>query len=185
VVDGAGAQRLQLSLGQIRYLQDRKIGLDGDAAAPATWRNSGWFAAAAVALPRGWRVDAIARARDAERDNTLAWLHAAAEYRDAERRAKLAYTFRDAPAADTVTAAAAAQTEQLSATVTARIGARWRAQLGGAYSLETDEFHAADAGLEFDGCCWGARITWRRYLDGDGAHKNRVKLAFELDALGG
>jgi len=184
VVDGTGAQRLQLSLGQIRYLQDRKIGLDGAAAAPATWRNSGWFAAAAVALPRGWRVDAIARARDGERDNTLAWLHAAAEYRDAERRAKLAYTFRDAPAADTVTAAAA-QTEQLSATVTARIGARWRAQLGGAYSLETDEFHAADAGLEFDGCCWGARITWRRYLDGDGAHKNRVKLAFELDALGG
>jgi len=94
----------------------------------------------------------------------------------------LAYIFRDAdPAADN----SVAQTEQLSAAFAAPIGNRWRITTAAAYSLETDAFHAATVGFEFDGCCWAVRITAQRHLDGDGAHKNRVKLAFELDGLGG
>lgn len=180
ILDRGGAQKLQLSLGQIFYLQDRKIAIDADAA-PATRDASGWFAAAGVALPKNWRADLFARAHDDRRDNTLAWFHAAAEHRAGDRRAALAYTFHDADAA----AENPAQTEQLSASFAAPIGNRWRISTAAAYSLETDEFHAATVGLEFDGCCWAVRITAQRYLDGDGAHKNRVKLAFELDGLGG
>lgn len=181
ILDRTGNQLLRFNIGQLIYLQDRKIAVDANAA-PATWDTSGWFASAAAALAHGWRADWFARAHHrgrARRDGALAWFYAAAQYHGrAGRRAKLAYTFHD-------TVADAAQTEQLSASFAAPIGNRWRITTGGAYSLEADEFHAANVGVEFDGCCWAARITWQRHLDGDGAHKNRVKLAFELDALGG
>lgn len=177
-----GRQRLRLSLGQIIYLQDRKIGVSDDAA-PETWDTSGWFAAAAAALPKNWRADVFARAHDGDSDNTLAWFHAAAQYHGrAGRRAALAYTFHDT--VDTATVDTA-QTEQLSAAFAAPVGNRWRITTGGAYSLETDEFHAATVGVEFDGCCWAVRVAASRALDGDGAHKNRFRLTFELDGLGG
>ncbi|MDD9884536.1 MAG: LPS assembly protein LptD [Gammaproteobacteria bacterium] len=203
IVDaGGGNQRLKLSLGQILYLQDRKIDIAADAA-PATWDASGWFASADAALARNWRAHLFARAHprgsDRARKNTLAWFRAAVDYRapgngagdsgdrrgrsdHAERRATLAYTFNDATRSQTVPTV---QTEQLSAAFAAPIGKRWQAQAGGAYSLETDEFHAATVGVEFDGCCWAVRAAASRYLDGDGAHKNRFKLTFELDGLGG
>lgn len=179
VIDAGGRQRLQLSLGRIIYLQDRKIGFDA-AAAPETWAASGWFAAAAAALPGNWRTHWFAR--EHARDNALAWFRAAVQYDDGRgrqgRRAALAYTFKDA-------AGARAQTEQVSAAFAVPLGARWRAQARGAYSLETDEFHAATVGVEFDGCCWAVRAAASRALDGAGAHQNRFRLTFELDGLGG
>ncbi|MDD9822241.1 MAG: LPS assembly protein LptD [Gammaproteobacteria bacterium] len=207
IVDtGGGNQRLKLSLGQILYLQDRKIDIAADAA-PATWDASGWFASADASLAGNWRAHLFARAHprgnDRARKNTLAWFRAAVDYRApggggagdpgdradrrdpgdrGHRRATLAYTFNDATRAQT---APTVQTEQFSAAFAAPIGKRWQAQAGGAYSLETDEFHAATVGVEFDGCCWAVRAAASRYLDGDGAHKNRFKLTFELDGLGG
>jgi len=79
VLERAGGQRLQLSLGQIRYLQDREIGIkaDGGVAPPATWATSGVFASAGVALPGGWRAHLFAREHAGE--NGLAWLRAAVD----------------------------------------------------------------------------------------------------------
>ncbi|MDD9811366.1 MAG: LPS assembly protein LptD [Gammaproteobacteria bacterium] len=203
--DRGGRQRLKLSLGQILYLQDRKIDIDADAA-PATWDASGWFASADASLAGNWRGHLFARAHprgsDRARKNTLAWFRATVDYRapgngagdsgdradrrnrrgHGHRRVTLAYTFNDATRPQTVPTV---QTEQLSAAFAAPIGSRWQAQAGGAYSLETDEFHAATVGVAFDGCCWVVRAAASRYLDGDGAHKNRFKLTFELDGLGG
>lgn len=167
----SGRQRLKFSLGQIIYLQDRVLGASADAK-PATEDVSGWFAEFDAALSGRWQASGFARRN--ERGNGFDGFRLAADYRSSERRsATLAYTFKHA------------SSEQVNAALETPLGRRWQLKASGAYSLREDAIHAASIGLEFDGCCWAVRAAAQRYLDGDGDHKNRLMLTFELNGLGG
>lgn len=167
----SGRQRLKLGLGRIIYLQDRVLGASADAQ-PATEDISGWFAQFAAALSGRWQASGFAR-RSA-RGNAFDRFRLAADYRSSEQRgATLAYTFRHAAS------------EQVNAAFETPLGRRWRLDASGAYSLRDDAIRSAAIGLDFDGCCWAVRAVAQRYLDGDGDHKNRLLLTFELNGLGG
>lgn len=166
----SGRQRLKLSLGRIIHLQDRVLGTSADAK-PATEDVSGWFAEFDAALSGRWHASGFARRN--ERGNGFDGFRLAADYRSDERRsATLAYTFKHA------------SSEQVKAALQTPLGRRWRLEASGAYSLREDAIHAATIGLGFDGCCWAVQAVAQRYLDGDGDHKNRLLLTFELNGPG-
>ena len=169
-----GRQRLKLSVGQIFYLKDREIGLTADAQ-PETEDASGLLGEAVASVSENWSLTGFARWSDAR--GAPGALRLAADYRrDRRRSASAAYTYNDDFSAQI--------SEQVNVAFQTPLGARWQLQGNGAYSLETDSLQASGLGLSFDGCCWAARVAVQRYLDGEGAHKNRFVFTFELDDLG-
>ncbi len=170
VDDHTGRQRLRLSLGQVFYLRDRKLGLSADSE-PDTEDTSGLLAEVAAAISANWNLRAFARWGEGGGEIDSARL--AADYRHGERRsAHAAYIFKDD------------DSEQVNVAFEAPAGPRWQLHGNGAYSLEEDETRSAGLGFSFDGCCWAARVVAQRYLDGTGDYNNRLTFTFELDDLG-
>ncbi len=171
----SGRQRLKLSLGQVFYLEDREIALTRDAQAQ-TEDASGLLGEITAALSGNWSATGFARWDDGQSD--LDTFRLSADYRDRRdrrdrrRSASAAYTFNDD------------FSEQLNAAFETPLGPRWRLQSNAAYSLEEDEVQSSGLGFSYDGCCWAVRVAARRYLDGEGGHKNRLVFTFELDDLG-
>ena len=165
-----GRQRLKLSLGRIFYFEDREIGLSPDAETE-TENASGFLGEVTAAVSAHWAVTGFARWRD-EGNGLGAFRLSADYYRDRRRNASAAYTFGDD------------RLEQINVAFHAPLGPRWQLRGEGAYSLEEDTVQSSGIGLSYDGCCWAVRAAIRRYLDGEGNHKNRFVFTLELDDLG-
>ena len=180
IIDNAtGRQRFKLSLGQIFYLKDRKIGLppaeSEPLAEPETENASGLLGEVTAAVSENWDVTGFARWHD-RRDKLGAFRLSADYHRDKRRNASVDYTYNDAESAQT--------SDQINLAFQTPLGPRWQLQGSGAYSLEEDEVQSAGIGLSYDGCCWAARVASQRYLDGEGKQKSRLIFTFELDDLG-
>ena len=173
----SGRQRLALSVGQVFYLEDRTIVLsDSKSSMPETADRSGLFLDVDAALSAKWSMTTFARWSQ-RNENELAAFRLATDYvRDKHRYARFAYTYADEEEGEDYARINVAFNEQLSA--------RWQLQTSVAYSLERDETEFSALTLAYDGCCWVARVTAQRYLDGEGEHKNRLLFTLELDDLG-
>ena len=54
------------------------------------------------------------------------------------------------------------------------------------YSLEEKESIETFGGIEFESCCWGAKIVARRFLkDSEGTHDNSIFMQIHFRGLGG
>jgi LPS-assembly protein len=53
------------------------------------------------------------------------------------------------------------------------------------YSLLDSDLLAAEAGFEYDSCCWALRVVGKRYLrNRDGDHRDAIYLQLILKGLG-
>ena len=65
------------------------------------------------------------------------------------------------------------------------INERWRALARVNYSLLDSDLLAAEAGFEYDSCCWALRVVGKRYLrNRDGDHRDAIYLQLILKGLG-
>jgi LPS-assembly protein len=65
------------------------------------------------------------------------------------------------------------------------INENWRALGRVMYSLEDSDLLAAEAGFEYDSCCWGIRVVAKRFLrNRDGDHRDAIYVQLVLKGLG-
>ncbi len=65
------------------------------------------------------------------------------------------------------------------------INERWRILARVNYSLQDSDLLSAEAGFEFDSCCWGLRVVGKRFLrNRDGDHRDALYVQLVLKGLG-
>ena len=53
------------------------------------------------------------------------------------------------------------------------------------YSLQDSDLLAAEAGFEYDSCCWALRVVGKRFLrNRDGDHRDALYVQLALKGLG-
>ncbi len=190
IIDQAsGKQSLKLSMGQVFYLQYRKINTTDSKPKTETENSSGFFGEV-VANAGQWQLTAFARLR--HNQNQLDTVRFAAQYQsdhqNRRRNASVAYTYRrEIPAVDkpaTDDSPDNDRPEQINLAFQTPLADRLQLQLDGAYSLRQSNTQSSAIGIRYDGCCWAMRIAAGRYLDGAGEHKNRLMFTLELADLG-
>ncbi len=179
IANHSGVQRFALHLGEVFYLKPRRIGLTPNAPIERA-DTSGLLAEATAALSQSWRVTGFARWHQNSRE--LDSFRLSTEYNNAPNRsAKFGYVFHDTPLISTHDSA---PTKQLSLAFQTPLRPQWQLQFDADYSLAADQINTAALRFNFDGCCWAAQFGAQRYLDGEGAHKNRFTATLQLDGLG-
>lgn len=151
VVDaGTGIERFRVSLGQVHYFEDRRVRSEpGDP--PLTDNSSSIVAEAAWRPDANWSVRGTTQ-WDPHREQTE---HRTAhlQYReDGNRVVNLGYRFQED------------RLDQTDLSFAWPLSRRWDAVGRWAYSLEDERDLEILAGLEYNTCCWGARVVFRRYL---------------------
>ena len=64
------------------------------------------------------------------------------------------------------------------------LGRRWNVVGRWNYSLDENETLERFAGLEYERCCWAARVVTRKFVNSrDGAQDNAIFAQFELKGL--
>jgi LPS-assembly protein len=65
------------------------------------------------------------------------------------------------------------------------INERWRVLARINYSLQDSDLLAAEAGFEYDSCCWGLRVVGKRFLrNRDGDYRDAIYIQLVLKGLG-
>ncbi len=66
------------------------------------------------------------------------------------------------------------------------INERWRILARVNYSIQDSDLLAAEAGFEYDSCCWALRVVGKRFLrNRDGDHRDALYVQLVLKGLGG
>jgi LPS-assembly protein len=174
----SGRELVRASLGQIRYLRDRKVTLPGEAR--ETDRESDLVGELTASPTAHWR--ALAGFQWSTSDERTDRSTLAIRYQpDARRVINAAYRFvRESPASseDSV--------EQADISFAWPLVRNWRAVGRWNYALADGTTLESFAGLEYESCCWALRTVLRRYLSNDeGEHTNAVFVQLELKGLTG
>ncbi|NKB65362.1 MAG: LPS assembly protein LptD [Gammaproteobacteria bacterium] len=168
--DDSGAEKFNLKLGQVYYLDDREVGLSETSAKETTSRSDFLFETTAN-LNLDWKVSGFARW--SEETNDVAYTRLSASYDHSNRR-RAALSYITNKGID----------EQVNLYASTPLGHKWQLDTRSDYSLKDSEIRAAEVGLSYDGCCWAVRFGAQRYLDGNNVYDNRYMFTFELDDLG-
>ncbi len=167
--DDSGVERMNLSLGQVFYFDDREIGLTSDFE-PETEDTSDFLAEISGAVTDDWTARAFARWSAEESELDFATL-TANYFHSSRRNASIGYSY-------TVDS-----DEQFNLRLETPLGARWQFNGRADYSIVDSEIRTAEMGIVYDGCCWALGLTAQRYLR-SGEFNDRFLVSFELDDLG-
>ena len=184
LLDDHRVERARASIGQIRYLRDRKVPLDeGDA--PQT-RNASDLVAELEARPtREWRLRAGLQ-YNADAGRTEKNVLNARYQPDRRSVVNVGYRLvRDIDPSRTI--------EQADLSFAWPLGASWRAVGRWSYALNEDRHRTLEAfgGMEYESCCWGFRVVARRFRrsgarsDGEDNYSNGIFLQLELKGFTG
>ncbi len=168
----SGEERYRASIGQILYFDDRRVTL-APGQAPATQNSSSLVAEAALRLAREWSTRGAIQ-WDPHREQTeLAT--AQLQYRGPGRRiANLGYRLREDPLRPDL------EIEQVDLSAAWPVSARWDLVGRYNYSLRDERDLEVLAGLEYESCCWRARLVARRYLTAGEAREYNNAIYFQL-----
>lgn len=168
--DETGAQRLSASIGQIYFLEDRKVGLNSSDETD-TAGESDIFADLSVEFTDDVELNSFVRWDQAQ--NELNFLTVGFDYRANERRfASVDYLKNNV------------DLEDVRLQLDWPLAPRVQLQLDQRYSLEDEDFRASSIGFVYDGCCWAAGIKATRLLQSDGETRNAFLATLEFDGLG-
>ncbi|OOG24764.1 organic solvent tolerance protein [Thioalkalivibrio denitrificans] len=175
----SGEERFRVSGGQILYFDDRRVTL-APGADPDTRGSSSLVAEAALRMARHWYTSTAVQ-WDPHREQTeLAT--AQLQYRGPGRRiANLGYRLREDPLRPD------RDLEQVDVSAAWPLSTRWDAVGRYNYSLRDNRDVEILAGLEYESCCWRARVVARRYLttSEDREYNNAIHFQLILKGLAG
>jgi LPS-assembly protein len=167
-LDKNGAERWNLTLGQIQYFKEPLVSLDGD----FIHRDASPFIAEYNYFYRNWKATASVH-WDAEENTTERALLKFQRKGENNSLFNFAYRFRQG------------KIEQLDSSVVLpitqknRFIARWN------YSLDSNSTIEAIAGFEFKDCCWATRLVARRHVYNEaGDTKTGIYFELQLNGLG-
>ncbi|SFM67759.1 LPS-assembly protein [Ectothiorhodospira mobilis] len=150
IIDPATAEELlRARLGQIHYLSDQRVRLT-PGLAPIDRAHSSLVGELAWRPAPGWRLNAAAQ-WDPQRERTERG-SVQIRYRDGGRILNLSHRYRE----DIL--------RQGDLSFAWPLSERWSAVGRWAYSLRDERDLEELVGLEYQSCCWGARVVSRRYL---------------------
>ena len=181
LLDEASVERVRASIGQIRYLRDREVTLDGTA--PETRSASDLVAEIEARPAAAWRLRAGLQ-YDNRADRTEKNVLNARYQPDRRSVVNVGYRrIRDANPS----------IEQADVSFAWPIGVSWRGVGRWSYALNEDRNQTLEAlgGLEYESCCWGFRVAARRFRrggagsDGEDGYSNGIYLQLELKGLTG
>lgn len=155
----SGVEKVTASIGQVFHFRDQKVRLN-DQDPALTDEGSALAFSLDVRANERWSVqsnflfDAYDRQFDAA--------NVRATYRPAEDALiNVGYTLREPPPSS----AARPVTEQVNASTYIPINRNWRGFAAVRYSMEINSTVEDMVGVEYDGCCWRARLIYMSYLD--------------------
>lgn len=167
----AGRELWSLSFGQIAYFQKQQVMLSGlaaeldDSASP--------FIAEFVLHPTRRLRSRIAAQWDWQNSEIDVAILGITHTAKSGRRLGAEYRFRR----DSL--------DQFDLRYYQPINERWLVMGRVNYSLQDSDLLAAEAGFEYESCCWGLRLVARRFLrNHDGDHRNAIYLQLVLKGLG-
>ena len=172
-----GREKLRFSVGQIYYFRDRKVTLPGGL---IDREDTSELLVETVASP----TNAFSLRGNLKWDP------------DKGRASKSGISIRYQPNMDTVLnlryrhrkARSIFQQDISQTDISARIPIRNNLALIGRwnYSLEENESVETFGGIEYESCCWGAKLVARRFLkDSEGTHDNSIFMQIHFRGLGG
>lgn len=166
IIDPATAEELlRASLGQIHYLADQRVRLT-PRLAPIDRARSSLVGEFAWRPAPNWRLDAAAQ-WDPQRERTERG-SVQIRYRNKGRILNLSHRYRE----DLL--------RQGDLSFSWPLSERWRAVGRWAYSLRDQRDLEVLTGLEYQSCCWGARVVSRRYLVDGVENKYTNGIYFQL-----
>lgn len=185
-----GREVLTASVGQLFYFKDREVRL-GIRDPALTERTSAtafqfnWL----TSWPWSLRSSILYDFQDQEFEAANIQFNYRSEH---GKILNVGYTLREPPPSTPIRPV----TEQASASIYYPITDNWRAFGAFEYSLEAGKFIEDMVGLEYDGCCWQARLMYMRYVDTAGRLlpdfsdptlelENAVQFQFLLKGMGG
>ena len=155
----SGVEKVTASIGQVFHFRDQKVRLN-DQDPALTDEGSALAFSLDVRASEHWSVqsnflfDAYDRQFDAA--------NVRATYRPAEDALiNVGYTLREPPPSSL----ARPVTEQVNASTYIPINRNWRGFAAVRYSMEINSTVEDMVGVEYDGCCWRARLIYMSYLD--------------------
>ncbi len=167
---GSGQERWGFTIGQIFYLEDRKVGLKGDMPENI---NSSPLVAEFTWHPFTRFTGRIGAQWDWENQQLDLGTFGIDYASGSGSRVGFEYRFRRD------------RLDQFDFRYHWPINERWRVLTRLKYSLEESDLLEAQAGFEYETCCWAARLVARRFLRSrEGDERDAIYLELNLKGLG-
>ena len=185
-----GRERLNASIGQIYYFDDRRVRLNASDA-PLTDHRSAVAAQANWLPTENWTLRSSLLYDSKERSFDAASLHIG--YRPGNGSVfNAGYTLREPPPSQRQQST----TEQANFSTYFTINDNWRLFAAFEYSIEASLAVEELFGVEYDDCCWQVRALYMRYVDTDGRalvdftdpqleREDSLQFQFVLKGMGG
>lgn len=165
-----GAQQLSASIGQILYFSPRRVTLPGNPV--ATRHRSDYAGQATIALARRWNLTSDMTYNPY--DHTVDTAYLGAQYHlDHQHLVNVGYQFRRGAV------------DQTDVSIVWPLNPHWQVAARWNYSVRDARTLDAFAGLQYDSCCWAARVLARRYVTSiNGKYNNGIYFELVLKGLG-
>ena len=169
LITNQGLERLRVSVGQIRYLQDRRVGLPSGEIITATGGDTTSTVQTedqsdiVVEMSSQWnrRIDTQAVFVWGDVEDITQSSHYRFRYRhDADTMFNVNYRFETGVE------------EQADTTILGLIHSQWKGLAHFRYSFREDQRLETFIGIEYQSCCWSFRMLQREYLTEDGITRN-------------
>ncbi len=165
----SGTEKLRASVGELFYFRDREVTLRGGD--PDTDSRSEYAGELAVNLTSRWSLSADALWDPQEEITTKS--NTSLSYRGGRRKlANLSYR------------STRPTLEQVDASWLWPLSPAWHMVGRWNYDLEDNRTLEGIAGLEYQSCCWAARIAWQKVLNDADKEKSNYALYMELELKG-
>lgn len=166
-----GKERLSASIGQIFYFRSRRVTLPGEPV--ATQRRSDYAGRLRLALAQHWEGHASATFDPYSGKFDTAY-YGLQYHLDPQRLINVGYQLNRGT------------TNQVNVSFLWPITPRWQSASRVDYSLRERRILDAFVGLQYNSCCWAARVLARRYINTvTGTYNNGIYFELVLKGLGG
>jgi LPS-assembly protein len=166
---GDGTQYLTATVGQSRFFSTQDVTLPGQS--PVDSNSSDWLAELGMNFWDHWKMD-VGWQWDTDAGQSRRSEASVRYRRDGQHAARFSYRYqRD-------------NLEEVDVSVAWPLFDRWSAVGRYDYSILDDEALETYVGLEYQNCCWGLRLVYRRYLASrDGEYETSMGLQLLLKGL--
>lgn len=165
-----GETLAETGVGQIAYLEDRKVALSGNT--PETAKTSDIFIKLGIST-NNWYFSSTAQLD--RQDQHITHANTRLKWQKNDDTFLINHTL--------LKQGTASETENTSFGGYTNIYNNWDIGFYGNYDMLNDEFYNKQIGLRYDSCCWSAEIIAERTQLQNGLYNNGIQVQFELKGL--
>ncbi|QCU89669.1 LPS-assembly protein LptD [Thiomicrorhabdus sediminis] len=166
----SGEQIAQIGIGQIYYLQDRKVGLNGNSL--QTDKVSDYFAHIGVQKQNLSASSTMQLDKDSQ---SLLSSNSRLKWQNDKHTVLINHSLYNKTQAD--------ESEFLSFGGYTRINNRWDLGIYTSYDMKDNRHSASQLGIRYDSCCWALEMIAERTQLENGLYNDGIQFQFELKGL--